>query len=205
VDFIGGRCLPRWSQPPPPWLPREFPAVIGWIDQGSEVRRFDDPGFDAMLMGGNAVVRRSLFERAGLYSRVLGPGKTGSGEDYEIYRRFLAAGAEGLYVPDLVVYHHVPAERLRRSYYRQWVFRNGVSLAALDAIQPEPVPRLFGAPRWFVRRGLNGLAQWAIHALLRGPGSPQAFCGQLRFIRLLGFLYAAPRGGLARRAMEHTG
>lgn len=203
LDFTGGPYVPRWSQPPPAWLPRRFRAVVGAIDHGPEVRRFGEPGFDALLAGGNAVVRRSLFDRVGLYSPALGPGAAGFCEDDDMHRRFMAAGACGKYLPDLIVYHWVPAERLTKSYHRKWAFRNGGALAVLDAMHPESGPRLFGAPRWFVRRGLGGLAEWLISPLLRGERFLDGFSGQLTFIRLLGFLYALHRGGMARRT-EHV-
>ena len=35
-----------------------------------------------------------------------------------MYHRLLALGARGRYVPDLVIYHHVPAARLTKRYFR---------------------------------------------------------------------------------------
>ena len=57
--------------PQPHWLPTGYGAVIGRVDSGSEVRQYG-PGFDGMLMGGNAVIRRSVLARVGLYRTDLG-------------------------------------------------------------------------------------------------------------------------------------
>ena len=49
-----------------------------------------------------------------------------------MYHRLLARGARGRYVPDLVIYHHVPAARLTKRYFRRWCFWRGVSLGVMD-------------------------------------------------------------------------
>ena len=71
LDFIGGPYYPRWGAPKPEWITKESGAIVGWVDGGPEERTYG-PEFNAMLMGGNAVVRRSVFERVGLYSPQLG-------------------------------------------------------------------------------------------------------------------------------------
>src|SRR5262249_13696389 len=71
VDFISGPYLPRWGAPPPEWLPREYPGVIGWVEAGDRVLKFGaDTG--GVLLGGNAVVRRSAGEAAGWYNVAFG-------------------------------------------------------------------------------------------------------------------------------------
>ena len=65
TDFVGGPYVPRWTIPQPHWLPTGYGSVIGRVDSGSEVRQYG-PGFDGMLMGGNAVIRRSVLARVGL-------------------------------------------------------------------------------------------------------------------------------------------
>ncbi|HEV2763385.1 MAG TPA: glycosyltransferase family 2 protein, partial [Pyrinomonadaceae bacterium] len=100
VDYIGGKCLPRWEAEPPAWLPEDYRGVIGWVDGGDEPRAYgrDYPG---ILTGGNAVIRRATLERIGGYSNSLGRTDKGllSCEDEEMYQRLLESGARGLYVP----------------------------------------------------------------------------------------------------------
>ena len=117
-----------------------YGAVIGRVDSGSEVREFG-PGFDGMLMGGNAVIRRSVLTRVGPYRTDLGRTATRlmSCEDEDMFKRLLAAGARGFYRPDLIIHHYVAPERVAKGYFRRWCFWRGVSLGILDRQQPQDV------------------------------------------------------------------
>jgi glucosyl-dolichyl phosphate glucuronosyltransferase len=192
LAFIGGPCLPVWEHEPPAWLPSAYRGVIGWVDAGPANRTYGDPEFNAMLMGGNAVLRRIVLENVGLYDTTLGA-RTGTGmltsEDEEMYQRILAAGWRGLYVPDLIIYHHVSKERLTKSYHRGWCFWQAVSMALVDNRRPDPVAHLLGIPRWYFRTALKGLARWAKSLVVPGTRPDLGFSGELDFLRLIGFLY----------------
>jgi glucosyl-dolichyl phosphate glucuronosyltransferase len=71
TDFIGGPYVPRWGAERPAWLGTAYRGAIGWVDAGPAIQQFG-PGCDAMLMGGNAVIRRPVLERVGPYSADLG-------------------------------------------------------------------------------------------------------------------------------------
>jgi len=165
IDFIGGKCLPRWGAPRPEWLGAGYLGVIGWVDPGPEPRTMD-AGYPGMLMGGNAVIRRFRLEEAGGYSTALN--RTGAQllgcEDEDMYHRLLALGARGRYVPDLVIYHHVPASRLTKRYFRRWCFWRSVSLGMIDRTRPATVAYLIGVPRYQIGRAARGLLRLAIPA-----------------------------------------
>jgi cellulose synthase/poly-beta-1,6-N-acetylglucosamine synthase-like glycosyltransferase len=190
LDFAGGPYLPRWERPPPRWLPRGYAGVIGWVEGEPRVQEYgkDYPG---MLMGGNAIIRRSMLERVGPYSTALGPGPGGrllSCEDEDMYRRLIDAGARGLYLPEMLIHHWVPAVRLTRAYYRRWCFWHGVSQGVLDRRRPARVVYLAGAPRHMFGSAARGGLRWAsLLAGLRRP--PDAFEGELAMWDLAGFLY----------------
>ncbi|HET7217917.1 MAG TPA: glycosyltransferase [Vicinamibacterales bacterium] len=158
IDFIGGKCLPRWESPRPSWLGTGYLGVVGWVDPGDTAKAMDE-SYPGILMGGNAVVRRRLLERAGPYSTALN--RTGARllgcEDEDMYHRLLAIGARGRYVPELVIHHHVPAARLTKAYFRRWCFWRGVSLGVMDRSRPAPVAYLAGIPRYRVGRALRGV------------------------------------------------
>jgi glucosyl-dolichyl phosphate glucuronosyltransferase len=157
LDFAGGRCLPRWESDAPPWLGRGYRGVIGWVDPGPELRSMD-ASYPGILMGGNAVIRRGLLERAGPYSTALN--RTGTRllgcEDEDMYHRLLALGARGRYIPELIIYHFVPSERLTKRYFRRWCFWRGVSLGVIDRDRPAPVAYLAGIPRYQIGRATRG-------------------------------------------------
>ena len=190
VDFIGGPCKPRWSQTAPGWLPQGYGAVLGLVEAGSTVQRFGQD-YNGMLMGGNAVLRRGVFQRVGLYAPHLGRGSRDllAGEDQDMSDRLLAAGARGEYRPDLVIFHFVPPERLTKQYYRRRVFWNGVSHGLIDRERPQAVPYLLGVPRFLFGQTLAGL--WAMMSSLPRwqQDAGQRFSGELSLWHLLGFLY----------------
>lgn len=190
VDFVGGPYVPRWGAEPPEWLPEDYPAVIGKVDGGPRVAQYDE-NFPGMLMGGNCVIRRATLERAGPYATELGRigGGLLCGEDEDMYRRLLAAGARGFYLPDLVVYHHVPAERLTKRYFRRWCFWRGVSSGMIDRARPEPVAYLAGVPRYLYGRAARGLLA-SLKGRLGGGRSPaRLFSQELPAWDLAGFFY----------------
>ena len=171
LDFIGGPYVAVWSAPPPEWIPRDYLAVLGAVDNGREARPYDR-SFPGILKGGNAVIRRRVLERAGAYAEYLGP--TGearllSCEDDEMYQRLLEIGARGRYLPSLLIFHHVAAERLSPAYYRRWCFWRGVSRGLMDRAHPLPVSYLAGIPRFLYGRAARGVLNAARTAARREP------------------------------------
>lgn len=191
VDFIGGPCLPRWGAVPPHWLPRTFGGVIGYAESGDRVLVYGQDA-DGILMGGNAVMRRRIVERAGLFQPALGPRpdrRLLSGEDEEFYRRLLGVGAHGLYVPDLRIYHYVPPERLTKRYYRRWCFWHGVSRSVIEQLLPSPAARVGRVPRYLYGDTLRALVRWLTPLRTRDAGA--RFADELHLWRLAGFVYGS--------------
>jgi glycosyltransferase involved in cell wall biosynthesis len=190
LEFIGGPCLPKWGATPPNWLPSTWRGVIGFVDDGDRVMVFgqDAPG---ILMGGNSVIRRRTLEQVGYYSPDLGPrpdARLLSGEDEELFSRLLAAGAHGLYLPKLRIYHYVPPQRLTKSYYRRWSFWHGVSRSVIDSARPSNVKRVGRVPRY-----LYGTAARAAFGTARFLFRDRArqFANELELWHLAGFVYGS--------------
>ena len=189
VDFIGGRCLPRWGAVPPSWMPERWRGVIGFVDDGDSELVFgkDAPG---MLMGGNAVIRRRVLDRVGAYSTALGPSpdrRLLSGEDQDLYARLIEAGAHGLYVPALTIYHFVPPQRLTKRYYRRWTFWNGVATGVIGRLTPQDVPHVGRVPRHLFGSAVRGL----VSAAAPGREADERFSGELALWHLAGVLYGS--------------
>jgi GT2 family glycosyltransferase len=188
VDFIGGRCFPRWGAEHPAWLPRDYPGVIGWIDSGDEVLPYDE-NYPGILMGGNAVLRRAVLEKVGLYATSLSRNskRLMAGEDEDMYRRLLGSGARGLYLPDLIIHHYVPPERLTKRYFRRWCFWNGVSHGLIERERRTPVAYLWGVPRYLYGRAARGLLRAARGAFGNTPA--ENFSHELAVWDFAGFFY----------------
>jgi glucosyl-dolichyl phosphate glucuronosyltransferase len=193
LDFIGGRCLPRWGGPRPAWLGPGYLGVIGWVDPGPEPRPMD-ASYPGILMGGNAVIRRATLERAGPYAPALNrtSARLLGCEDEDMYHRLLSLGARGRYLPGLIIYHYVPVERLTKRYFRRWCFWRGVSLGVMDRERPAPVAYFAGVPRYHIGRAARGLLHLA--GLGRGPSNAAArFESELACWDLAGFVWGRHR------------
>ena len=196
LDFIGGPYIPRWQVPPPDWMPEEFGSVVGWVRAGDREASYGD-GFEGMLMGGNAVVRRSTVEKIGLYATWLGRvgNRLLSGEDREFFDRLLTSGARGKYLPQLIIHHHVLAERCTKEYFRSWVFWHGVSMGVLARREQgdthDPYfrgPRFLGIPRWRFRTAVTGLFAALVGRFTR-KNPARVFAAELTAREYGGMLY----------------
>ncbi len=188
VDFIGGPYVPHWGGAPRPWLPHNHAGVLGIVDAGS-LHAYGTS--HAELMGGNAVVSRAVLQKVGLYSTDLGrKGKRAlADEDTDMYRRLLAAGAKGMYVPDLIIYHYIHPDRLSKRYFRAWHFWRGVSSGVLDRRQPREATYLLGVPRYLFGRAIRAL--WRIlKGMVSFKSKPaENFADELQMWDLVGFFY----------------
>ena len=136
------------------------------------------------------MIRRGVFERIGLFSTKCGRGATGllMNEDKELQDRMVSAGLRGIYVPDLIIYHHIPKARLTRNYHRRWRYWNGISAGLTGRDCGEPVRYLLGIPRYKFGQALRGLASLARHLLITRDRR-QAFACELPFWHLMGYIY----------------
>jgi glycosyltransferase involved in cell wall biosynthesis len=168
-DYVGGRVLPIWGAPPPSWIPRtggQQWGVIALLDYGPNAIEFAA----RVPLGVNMAFRRDAFERAGLFDPHTGrrAGTLLGQEVREWCVRARTAGLRGFYVPDLVLEHIIPADRLRKKYFRRWFYWRGISRALLyeksgldmekpEHVAPAPatVPHVAGVPRYLYRKALR--------------------------------------------------
>jgi glycosyltransferase involved in cell wall biosynthesis len=179
--YIGGRVLPLWGAPPPAWLSdRGGPhwAVIALLDYGPTSIELTT----RMPLGVNMAFRREVFEVVGGWDVRVGR-KAGTLLGQEVREwciRARAKGVRGFYVPELMVRHVIPADRLSKRYFRRWFYWRGISRAllfqqqGLDMESPQEtrhdfrrVPMIAGVPRYLYRVALRHAAI-AIWARLRG-------------------------------------
>lgn len=187
LDFMSGRCLPRFEAEPPKWLPKGFSAIIGKIDCGEDELEFGK-NFDGVLSGGNSVIKLSVFHEIGLYNENLGRTEKGllTCDDDEMHHRLLTHGKRGIHNPKLLIYHFVPVERLTKKYHREWCYGWGLSLAVRDTlISRPPTPKISGVPRHLYGEALRGFLKMSSQYLRLNFNS--AFEYQLPFWVLMGY------------------
>ncbi len=123
----GGRIIPEYPAGRPAWMSRyvERP-VANPLDLGDRVRLFPAgriPG------GGNMALRRTAVERYGGFDPALGRvgGRLIGGEESDLFARLARAGEWCWYVPDAVMWHIIPPEKLTDDYLARLAYNVGVS------------------------------------------------------------------------------
>ena len=108
--YFGGRTGADYEQEPPSWLREHMPASATGFSMGKALRQVDRPCF----LGFNWAAFAPDIRRVGGFPEHIGPGTSRGqtiGEESEVQRKLLAKGMTGLYIPDAMVWHHVPRDR----------------------------------------------------------------------------------------------
>lgn len=185
VEYIGGKVLPEWTAPPPPWLTPANWSPLALVDYGPEPRYVSAEN-QLCLVGANLAVRRTLLESVGVFSPDLQRVKDtiGSMEDHELLLRAWRAGKRGLYTPDLVVRTGVPEVRMTKAYHRRWHSGHGLFCAMIRTVEDgtagDPA-RLFGVPGFVYRQFVGELLKCTIAWLRRQPDLAFAHENKARF------------------------
>ena len=113
----GGPVRPVWEAPPPKWL-LDYMGDAKYFGPLSLMEPFEEfcLGPDAFFWGVNMAIRRdALFSVGGFNPESFGKTWLGDGESglrRKLWEREMLIG----YVPDALVYHHVPPERMTVRY-----------------------------------------------------------------------------------------
>lgn len=201
ADFAVGRIGPLWEADPPAWVGPALHGVLAIPDNGAE-RLEIRAGVNehVMALAGNLAVRPHVFAQIGSWRTDLGKelGSLRSGEDHEFFLRMIRAGYRGVYEPLARVTHLVQAARLRRSYFRQWLYENGQMVAGLERQFPSTPHRLLGIPRYLWRQAATDLLAFVKACR---PGAAQArFAAETRVWWFMGYLRGARQVGQVARA-----
>ena len=178
VDYVGGRVMPHWLQPPPRWLTTAHWSPLALQDYGPEplVSSRDRA---ICLVGANLAFRRSVFDYVGGFAPKLGRLKDGIGstEDHDMQLRIWRAGMRGRYEPGLVAYADVTPDRMTKAYHRRWHRGHGRHCAAMrlrelvpadmgPMSEPRDIVSIFGSPayvygdlKYFVWRWIRALVR----------------------------------------------
>ena len=121
IGIFFGKILPDWNGKEPEWAHDSgkyaiYPLPVPCYDKGDEGFEFESqvsiPG------GGNLALKKEVFNKVGDFNTELGPSghNLGGGEDSDFVLRAIKSGIRLRYLPDMVQYHYVDAERFRLSY-----------------------------------------------------------------------------------------
>jgi len=127
ADGVGGKALPLWERPPPPYLMRSLKAqrYIGVFDLGDKAAEVKD-----FLIGTNMAFKKDVFKRFGFFDPNVGRvGRRLTGSDDVEFCNRISPHVKLFYDPRIIVRHNMPLERTRISYLMKIAFSNGVSKA----------------------------------------------------------------------------
>jgi glycosyltransferase involved in cell wall biosynthesis len=118
VAAAGGKVVPCYETGRPAWMsPFTERPIAGSLDRGNSQKPFER-GYPA---GGNMAVRSEIFASHGAFDTALG--RTGDnpmgGEEKEFFSRITSAGKAVWYLPEAVIYHIIPPEKLTIKYFRR--------------------------------------------------------------------------------------
>jgi glycosyltransferase involved in cell wall biosynthesis len=198
LDYLTGKVVPRWEADRPSWLTSDNwggPCVIR--DRGdkpiySVPGRFF-PGWATV----NMAIRRRVFDRVGLFSADFA-----RGEDLEFILRVWRANGRGMYAPDVVVTHRIPANRMTKAYHRTWHTQEGEIRARLGYKEtfdkegrvitpPREGRRLLDTPAYVFRELLVECRRWLVAAALNRQGL--AFKHECQVRQLVNYIRTRPR------------
>jgi glycosyltransferase involved in cell wall biosynthesis len=182
---VAGRIAPIWGAPRPAWLDNELLGYITVLDCSPVARWLKDYEHP---YGANVVFTRDALFRAGGFSTTLGRKGSAllSNEEILLHRRLKGIGYRTYYDPWISVQHHVPAERLTKSWFKKRAYWQGVSDALLDR-------QLEGARQSEVTiRGLRKLVSLVkkpgdIMSLVTSQDDPVRFLAAFNVLKKMGY------------------
>jgi glycosyltransferase involved in cell wall biosynthesis len=156
----GGPVRPDWEAPPPKWL-LEFMGdaktfgMLSLMEPHNSFRLAPD----GVFFGVNMAIRRNVLLKLGGFNpdsfgdSWLGDGETGL--VYKIWRHKMPIG----YVPEALVYHHIPAERMTVRYFCLRMANQGICdlYSELHQKLPGALTILIRITRLALRYALYGL------------------------------------------------
>lgn len=157
---VGGRILAETGFVPPRWMEtsgRYALAPLAFFDLGEQGRESKEAPF-----GTNMAFRKEMFQRYGDFRTDLGPqpGSEIRNEDTEFGTRLLDAGEQIWYEPTALVYHSVPRDRIRKSYFLAWWFDKARAEVRQDGIPRKSRLYIAGVPLFLFRTLSGWILRW---------------------------------------------
>jgi glucosyl-dolichyl phosphate glucuronosyltransferase len=132
VGCVAGKIDPIWGAPRPPWLHDNLLGCISVLDCSPVATRLED---HQEPFGANVIYKRDALLRVGGFSTELGRkgARLLSNEEILLQRQLKRFGYATYYDPRVSVRHHVPADRLTKSWFKRRAYWQGVSDALLES------------------------------------------------------------------------
>ncbi len=125
--LCGGPVEPVYEAEKPSWLSYfTLRLITGYYNKGNRIKIVSGKDYPGT---GHASLRKDLFNKYGLFNTDLG--RKGSdllgAEDKDFFLRVIEAGEKCYYLPEAIIYHHIPAEKLTEEFFNRLTYSIGVS------------------------------------------------------------------------------
>ena len=193
LAVAGGKVTLLWAEGthPPRWLSSGLAGNLGAYDLGDEVVYIDRPGLTPR--GLNYSIRRTFLEQVGGVDLKLGRVGTVllSNEELRMTELALELGWQVAYLPEALVAHNVAPERLKRSWFLDRGWWQGISECYRE--------QLAGRAGWQqLGRGLERLSRGLYRSLQHFNDPAQRFDNFAYAYGQIGYLKAAVKGIFTR-------
>jgi hypothetical protein len=108
-------------------------------------------------------------------------------EDRYMWNRLQDLGATGDYVPEMIVYHHIPTKRLQKSYFRHWVSNDGRNRGKMLRNEPVQGTTILGVPRWMWRNAAGSIVEFCTGPIKGRVDEADHFKAELEIIAFAAF------------------
>jgi len=137
IGCVGGRVVPIWKTPRTRWLPSELLSYLSVMNPANNPTVLDH---NKQIAGANIAFTKNVLEAVGGFQTDLGRkgDKLLSNEEVLLRRQIETKGYSCFYHPEIVVWHHVPAERVTKSFLLRRLYWQGVS-EALTQVHQKPL------------------------------------------------------------------
>ena len=162
ADGVGGKILPKWPCTPPAWLTADKSDVLlqrlALLD--SDTVCVAKPNIPVKIFGANMAYKRDMFQQIGNFDITLGrvAARLYSHEEKNLIERALSLHKVIVYDPQVLVWHHIAAERLRKRYFRRLSMADGEKRAARN--EPSGKWHFCGVPIRMFPHALRDFWRW---------------------------------------------
>lgn len=157
IGIIATPVIPIYEIPQPRWMSPFTQRLIGGaFNAGDKVKKLSKTSYPGT---GHTIIKRELYKLVGNYNTELGRKGTGllGAEDKDMTYRLVSNNIDCYYLPDLPIYHHIPAYKLTNDFFNKLTLAIGKS---------EKIRTLSHSPKVYYKRLFKELLKWGIVSIL---------------------------------------
>lgn len=115
---FGGKILPKYESKEPEWMSKWLNPLVSIINMGDEISFFKNKSYP---IGANMGIKKDVFSQIGNFDINLGrkAGNLLGGEEKDLFFRIKNLNKSIHYLPDTVIYHIIPDNRLTKDFIRK--------------------------------------------------------------------------------------